>query len=95
MLRYRFTSFPQTGGDNPIFPPLDTVRELRDLDGVNTALHFCGKYTRMAAREMRATWPVRLKARGFGRVQINLHGEARDPGRVPVTGAVQRCAEET
>ena len=41
----------QTGGDNPIFPPMETVRALRNLDGVNTALHLCGKYARMAAGE--------------------------------------------
>ena len=41
----------QTSGDNPIFPPLEIVWELRNLHGVNTALHLCGKYARMAAGE--------------------------------------------
>ena len=86
----------QTGGDNPIFPPLKTVRALRNLDGVNTALHLCGKYARMAAAEMPAGWPIKIKAQGFGRVQINLHGDAENPRRVQVRAAmVRHFAQET
>ena len=86
----------QTGGDNPIFPPMDTVRALRNLDGVNTALRLCGTYARMAAGEMPAGWPARVKAQGFGRVQVNLHGDAENPGRIQMAATmVQRFAEET
>ena len=74
----------QTDGDNPIFPPMETVRALRNLDGVNTALHLCGTYARMAAGEVPAGWPARVKAQGFGRVQVNLHGDAKNPGRIQV-----------
>ena len=42
----------ETGmGRNPIFPPVETVRALRDLEGVNTSLHLCGRYARKAAGE--------------------------------------------
>ena len=87
----------QTSGDNPIFPPAETVRALRNLDGVNTALHLCGKYARMAAGEMRTIWPVKLKARGFGRIQVNLHGDEQDPGESrsrsqPSSGSQSRLA---
>ena len=77
----------QTGGDNPIFPPMDTVRALRNLDGVNTALHLCGKYARMAAGETHAPHSLNLLCNGFGRVQVNLHGEAKNPERVQVRAA--------
>ena len=86
----------QTWGDNPIFPPDETVRALRNLDGVNTALHLCGKYARMAAGEMRTIWPVKLKARGFGRIQVNLHGDEQDPRRVEIAvPTIKRFAEQT
>ena len=55
---------------------MDIVRALRNLDGVNTALHLCGKYARMAAGETHAPHSLNLLCNGFGRVQVNLHGEA-------------------
>ena len=82
----------QTGGDNPIFPPMDTVRALRNLDGVNTDLHLCGKYARMAAGETHAPHSLNLLCNGFGRVHVNLHGEAKNPERVQVRAA--RVIEE-
>ena len=86
----------QTGGDNPIFPPLDTVRALRNLDGVNTALHLCGKYARMAAGETHTPHSLNLLCNGFGRVQINLHEDVENPTRVRVAAlSVKRFAEQT
>ena len=85
----------QTGGDNPIFPPLDIVRALRNLGGVNTALHLCGKYARMAAGETHAPESLNLLCNGFGRVQVNLHGEAENPEGVQVRAArVRRFVHE-
>ena len=85
----------QTGRDNPIFPPMETIRALRNLDGVNTALHLCGKYARMAAGGHFPSWPARVKAQGFGRVQVNLHEDVENPTRVRVAASsVRRFAQE-
>ena len=86
----------QTGGDNPIFPPLKTVRALRNLDGVNTALRLCGKYARMAAGETHAPHSLNLLCNGFGRVQVNLHEDVENPTRVQVAASsVKRFAGQT
>ena len=91
----------QTGGGNPIFPPMDTVRKLRDLEGVRTAVHLCGSHARMAAGEMytggeHAPHPLNLLCNGFGRVQINLHGDMENPARVRVSApSIERFAQET
>ena len=82
--------------NNPIFPPVETVRALRNLQGVNTALHLCGQYARRVAGSGPMGLGLTVLARGFGRVQINLQGDAWDPGRVRGTAeAVRRFAEET
>ena len=86
----------QTGGDNPIFPPMDTVRALRNLDGVNTALHLCGRHAREAAGEEPMGQSLKLLAQGFGRTQVNLHGDVQDPRRVEIAvPAIKRFAEQT
>ena len=77
----------QTGGDNPIFPPMDIVRALRNLDGVNTALHLCGKYARMAAGETHPRHSLNPICNGFGRVQVNLHGDTENSESVQVHAA--------
>ena len=82
--------------NNPTFPPVETVRALRNLQGVNTALHLCGQYARRVAGAGPMGLGLTVLARGFGRVQINLHEDAWDPGRVQGTAeAVRRFAEET
>ena len=86
----------QTGGGNPIFPPMDIVRKLRDLEGVRTAIHLCGAHARMAAGETHTPDSLNLLCKGFGRVQINLHGDAANPTRVRVSApSVERFAQET
>ena len=68
--------------DNPIFPPVETVRALRDLRGVNTSLHLCGTHARQAAGEEPLDQGLIPLATGFGRVQVNLHGDPDNPARV-------------
>ena len=63
---------------------LDIVRELRNLGGVNTALHLCGKDARMAAEETHAPHSLNLLCNGFGRVQVNLHGDTENSESVQV-----------
>ena len=74
----------QTAGDNPIFPPIDIVCALRNLGGVNTALHLCGKDARIVAGETHTPHALNLLCQGFGRVQVNLHGDGENPERVQV-----------
>jgi hypothetical protein len=91
----------QTGWGNPIFPPLDVIRKLRDLEGVRTAVHLCGIYARMAAGETDAgetdnPHSLNILCNGFGRVQINLHGDMANPNRVRVSArSVESFAERT
>ena len=85
----------QTWGDNPIFPPVETVRALRKTQGVNTALHLCGRYARKAAGEEPMGLGLKHLARGFGRIQVNLHGDEQDPRRVEIAvPAIKRFAEQ-
>ena len=77
------TRVPDQGNmNNPIFPPVETVRALRDLRGVNTALHLCGTLARQAAGEEPMGPGLMPLATGFGRVQVNLHGDPDNPARV-------------
>ena len=81
---------------SPIFPPLETVRALRDLRGVNTALHLCGTHARQAAGEEPREQGLIPLANGFGRVQVNLHGDTDNPARVSVDPArIRKFAEQT
>ena len=79
----------RTGEDNPIFPPMSVVRNLREL-GVQTALHLCGTYARQAAGEGEQTGKLMPLCEGFGRVQINLHGDELNPRRVETNGQALR-----
>ena len=82
--------------DNPIFPPVETVRALRNLEGVNTSLHLCGRYARKAAGEERMGLGLKYLARGFGRVQVNLHGDEENPASVRIDPArIKSFAERT
>ena len=86
----------QTWKDNPIFPHPDTVRKLKNLQGVRTAIHLCGRYARKANGEESMVWATKLLVKGFGRVQINLHPDGDDPRRIDVDpGAMERFARET
>ena len=85
----------QTWGDNPIFPPVETVRALRKTQGVNTALHLCGRYARKAAGEEPMGLGLKHLARGFGRIQVNLHGDEQDPRRIEIAiPAIKQFAEQ-
>ena len=72
-----------------IFPPLKVVEQLKTLGsavGIKTALHLCGKYSRMVMRPEGADdehlWDL---CAGFGRVQVNLHGDWFNPERIDVS----------
>ena len=84
--------------DTGIFPDLITVRRFRDLgvyEGLNTALHLCGNWARSALGHS-SVHPIEriLKlCEGFGRVQINLHGNYFNDRRADVRReAVERFA---
>ena len=69
-----------TGEDHPLFPPLDVVERLKSMaPNVRTALHLCGKYARATMQEDSLTPDALSIAEGFGRVQINLHGDHITP----------------
>lgn len=90
--RYRWTEFgvlvgsqtPKRSGvaANPIFPPLEILDELRKrLPDDRLALHLCGRYAREAL-VMHAASTLPAMCEGFGRVQINLHGDVDAPERI-------------
>ena len=87
----------QTGQGNPLFPPWETVRQLRNLGpGVRTAIHLCGSNARQAAGEETLSNSLQLLCAGFGRIQVNLHPDGDDPRRVEVqTAGIKRFAERT
>ena len=65
-------------GNEPRFPPFTTLAAWRDFaadNGLRTALHLCGRYSREVARG-RGREHLSLWA-GFGRVQINLAAAER------------------
>ena len=75
----------QVGG---IFPPPDVVEGLKasgNNEGFRTALHLCGRYARMAVNPDAADPALWDLCAGFGRVQVNLHGDWFDPRRVQLT----------
>ena len=81
----------QVGG---IFPPLRVVEQLKIL-GIKTALHLCGKYSRMVMRPEGADDEhLSDLCAGFGRVQVNLHGDWFNPERVRVASkAIEHFAD--
>ena len=65
-------------GKKPRYPPLATIDAWRDFtadNGLQTALHLCGRYSREIAAG-RGNEHLQLCAR-FGRVQVNLPGAER------------------
>ena len=61
----------QTGQGDPLYPPLETVREVSGRLP-RTAVHLCGRYAREAAGEDPNSDQLEAICRGFGRVQVNL-----------------------
>ena len=66
----------RTGGEDPLYPPLETVMELKSALP-RTAVHLCGQYAREAAGEGPESGMLTSICRGFGRVQVNLPPAAR------------------
>ena len=83
--------------DHGIFPPLHVVRAVKSLRqdyGMKMAIHLCGRYARMVMQDGGAPDEVYDLCNGFSRVQINLHGDSFNPGRVAVASqAVKRFAD--
>ena len=65
-----------TGGLHPLFPPLSVLHQLKSLaPNVNTAIHLCGRYARAVMGTGPMTEETLKLSNGFGRVQVNLHGD--------------------
>ena len=83
--------------DHGIFPPLHIVRAVKSLRqdyGVQVAIHLCGRYARMVMQDGGAPDEVYDLCNGFSRVQVNLHGDSFNPGRIAVAAqAVRRFAD--
>ena len=70
------------------------VKSLRLDYGVQMAIHLCGQYSRMVMQDGGAPDEVYDLCRGFSRVQVNLHGDSFNPGRIAVAAqAVKRFAD--
>lgn len=75
----------QTGKDHPIFPPLEIVDVLRTvLPAERVAVHLCGRYARESMAPLRLFDVFGVTA-GFGRIQVNLHGDEYDPSQIVPT----------
>ena len=61
----------QTGQGDPLYPPLETVREVA-ASLPRTAVHLCGRYARESAGEELGSGLLESICRDFGRVQVNL-----------------------
>ena len=61
----------KTGQGDPLYPPLETVREVSGRLP-RTAVHLCGRYARESAGEGPDSGRLEEICRGFGRVQVNL-----------------------
>ena len=83
--------------DHGIFPPIYVVRafkSLKQLYGMNIAIHLCGRYARMVMQDGGAPGEVYDLCNGFSRVQVNLHGDSFNPGRIAVSSqAIKRFAD--
>ena len=83
--------------DHGIFPPLHIVRALKSLRldyGVQMAIHLCGRYSRMVMQDNGSPDELYDLCNGFSRVQVNLHGDSFNPGRVAVASrAIKRFAD--
>ena len=80
-----------------IFPSLHIVRAVKNLKldyGIQVAIHLCGRYSRMVMQDDGAPDEVYDLCNGFSRVQVNLHGDSFNPGRIAVASqAVKRFAD--
>ena len=73
-------------GSHPLFPPIPVIQEVKALGPkVNTAIHLCGTYARATMKEGPMHRQTLKFAEGFGRVQVNLHGDRGDPSPIDVT----------
>ena len=83
--------------DHGIFPPLHVVRAVKSLKrdyGMKIAIHLCGRYARMVMGDDGALDDVYDLCHGFSRVQVNLHGDSFNPGRIAVASqAIKRFAD--
>ena len=83
--------------DHGIFPPLYVVRALKTLkqySGMKITIHLCGRYARMVMQDNGSPDELYDLCNGFSRVQVNLHGDSFNPGRVDVAAqAVKRFAD--
>ena len=80
-----------------IFPSLHIVRAVKGLKrdyGMQVAIHLCGRYSRMVMDDEGVPDELYDLCNGFSRVQVNLHGDSFNPGRVAVAAwAIKRFAD--
>ena len=85
-----------TGNLHPLFPPLNVVHRLKSMSPtMRTALHLCGKYARATMRTGPMAEETMRLCNGFGRVQINLHGEWLDSPSITVVPEALREFADT
>ena len=74
-----------TACHNPIFPAIRTVHELRSrLPSRQLAIHLCGWFARQANKDQWSNLPLMAMSAGFGRIQVNLHGDIEHPHYIRV-----------
>ena len=74
-----------TACHNPIFPAIGTVHELRSiLLSRQLAIHLCGWFARQANQPQWSNLPLMAMCAGFGRIQVNLHGDVEHPDYIQV-----------
>ena len=91
-------------GHSNIFPSLNIVREFRDFgvmssddykNDLHTAIHLCGVYSLEVMQAEGASEGVFEMCRGFGRVQINLHGDEFNSNDIDTNAAaIRRFADK-
>ena len=83
--------------DHGIFPPLRLVRLFRRISEwpeIKAAIHLCGRWSREVMSAYGPPGATYALCKGFGRVQINLHGDYFNPRDVDVRSrAVERFAD--
>ena len=72
----------QVGGIFPTFCRIIDLSWDGECNGYRTALHLCGQFSRAIAASEDLT-KIRELAEGFGRLQVNLHGDFLDPRYIP------------
>ena len=89
----------RTGGEAPIFPPMDTVNELKAKGrqmGFKTSIHLCGIFARETLKSLEnGSGFLSDLVDGFDRVQINLHPDSFTPGitRNQLLSGVKRISQ--